>query len=447
MQLPPAFIQILQNKLGDGIRLFQQAFEEPLPISIRLNPFKPVDRFEGLEQVPWYPLGKYLPERLIFTLDPHFHAGTYYVQEASSMAIYQAVYQSIDLSKSQKVLDLCAAPGGKTTLLASVLSSNSFLLANEVIKSRIAPLRQNLAKWGTQNYMVSNHDPQDFSKLTGFFDVVLVDAPCSGEGLFRKYPKAVKEWSLEQVGHCSARQKRILTEALELVKEGGVLIYSTCTYNEKENDQNIKWLLKQGFFEPLQLTLPQEWGILQTQFGYQFYPGWLKGEGFFMSVLKKHGSKPDRPNKKGIKNEWPYLPKKDLAVIEPWIENPQHFSFFLKPNNEIVAVPKELEEIFLMAASSLKRRSFGISIGTIKQNKLIPSHEFALSHIVHKNVKAIDLDLESAIRFLKKESFEMNATEKGWRIVQYQGHNLGWVKLVGSRFNNYLPNEWRIRRF
>ncbi len=447
MQLPSAFLQGLEKKLGVNVNDFKQSMDASTPVSIRLNPFKPIDDFDGMEQVPWHPLGRYLPKRPVFTLDPLFHAGTYYVQEASSMAIYQALRQAVNLDKKLNVLDLCASPGGKSTLLASAISPDSFLLANEVIKSRIDPLRQNLLKWGNSNYMISNHDSEDFAGLNGFFDVVLVDAPCSGEGLFRKAPRTINEWSLEQVKHCSARQKRILTEAKKLVKEGGTLIYSTCTYNENENDRNMEWLLEEGSFEPFHLKLPIEWGIVETDFGHQFYPNFLKGEGFYLGVLRKIGNGRETLVKTRVKKKWPRLAKKEKALIDPWISNSECFSFFKKPNNEIAAVPSGLEELFLIVATSLKRRSFGTHIGTVKQNKLIPAHGFALSHFIHEDVECIQLGLESTLHFLKKENFELNTKEKGWKLVRYKGHNLGWVKLLGNRFNNYFPNDWRIRRF
>ena len=433
--------------MGGQLNAFQLALEATPPVSIRLNPVKPINDFENMERVLWHPQGRYMPERPIFTVDPLFHAGTYYVQEASSMAIYQALHQVVDLNQKLKVLDFCAAPGGKSTLLASAISPSSFLLANEAIKSRIEPLRQNLLKWGNSNYMVSNHDPADFSGLDGFFDVVLVDAPCSGEGLFRKDSKAVNEWSLENVALCAARQKRILASAKKLVKNGGILIYSTCTYNDRENDQNIEWILNEGFFENIKLSLPEGWGIKETTFGYQFYPHFVKGEGFYMSILKKNGSNEKIFTNKKLKNGWTYLSKKEKAIVDPWIENPQQLSFFKKPNNEIVAVPIDLESIFIKTAASLKRRSFGTLIGAIKNKKLIPAHGFALSNIIKKEMDAIEPDVVSALQFLRKDNFEINSKRKGWNLIRHKGHNLGWVKLLGNRFNNYFPNEWRIRRY
>ena len=239
------------------------------------------------EKVPWHPQGYYLNERPSFTLDPVFQAGGYYVQEASSMFVAEAVRQTMDTSKPLRVLDLCAAPGGKTTTLAAELTENSFLMANEVIKSRIPALKENLLKWGFTNYVVTNHDPETMAELEGFFDVVLVDAPCSGEGLFRKDDEAAKEWSVQHVELCSARQKRILKAAAFLVAPNGVLVYSTCTYNAQENDENVAYITKITELERIDLSLPTEFGIQATQGGAQFYPHKLKGEGFYLAVFRQ----------------------------------------------------------------------------------------------------------------------------------------------------------------
>ncbi len=447
MELPADFLEMMKDHPGLDLNRFREALLGTAPVSIRLNPFKPIPDFDDCESVPWHPLGKYLPERPNFTLDPLFHAGTYYVQEASSMAICQALFQHTDLSKKMTVLDLCAAPGGKSTVLLSAISPDSFLLANEVIKARIPALRQNLTKWGRTNFMVSQHDPADFAGLKGTFDVVLVDAPCSGEGLFRKDPNACREWSLEQVGLCSARQRRILGEAQALVKAGGLLIYSTCTYNKLENDQQVEALLETGQFNVAPLTFPAEWGIAATQYGYQFYPNRLRGEGFYMSVLKNNGETAPAGTRQKVRKEFTRLSKKELAPIESWVAEPGQFAFFQKPNQEIVAIPKDLEEHFLLVANNLSRRSFGLHIGQVKQHKLVPSHELALSHLTSNRIPAVELDLEPARDFLRKEPFALDTPQKGWHLIRFRGHDLGWAKLLGNRFNNYLPTEWRIRNY
>ena len=444
LQLPKEFIQNIKQKI-DPVNPFLVSLTAPVPVSIRLNPLKKTKVFSHHPQVLWHPEGRYLPERPVFTLDPLFHAGTYYVQEASSMFMQEALQQTVNLGLPLKVLDLCAAPGGKSTLLASAISKDSFLLANEVIKKRIDSLKHNLTKWGNENVMISNHDSKDFSPFKGFFDVVCVDAPCSGEGLFRKDPKAIKEWSLDHVAHCSARQRRILFAANKLVKEEGILIYSTCTYNEEENDKNVEWLTNLGGFENIKLSIKKEWGIVETEFGYQFFPHMVKGEGFYLAVLKKNFLPTGKKAKIKSINGLSLLSKNEVKSLEPWVTDAEHFMFYQRPNFEVVAVPKKLIDIYLNIASKIKRRSFGVTIGVLKNKKFIPSHALALSQLCNKNLPYIELSKEAALRYLKKENFPLNKDQKGWHLVKYEGLNLGWIKMLGHRFNNYLPNDWRIR--
>ncbi|HHS95860.1 MAG TPA: RNA methyltransferase, partial [Phaeodactylibacter sp.] len=368
------------------------------------------------------------------------------VQEASSMFLHEVLRQAGVLGRKCRVLDLAAAPGGKSTLIASALSGTGMLVANETIRKRIGPLRHNLTKWGYANVMVTNHDPMDFSPaLRGFFDVVCVDAPCSGEGLFRKAPRAAGEWSVARVAHCSARQKRILREAVQLLAPGGCLIYSTCTYNNRENDGNMEWMPGQGRLEPVSLTVPKEWGIVKTGFGYQFYPHRLKGEGFYIAVLKKNEGTERKRGRGRLPDGLSRLTKKEREQLRPWIARPEDFSFYKKPDNALVAVPREWESDFLEVARPLRRRSFGLPVGTFKGGQLVPAHELALSLHVNSGVPAIELDLEQALLFLKKQPFAPGGAQKGWHLVRYRGFSLGWAKLLGHRFNNYLPNEWRIR--
>ncbi len=472
--LPPAFQTQIRAQLGnEEATLFFEALETPPSVSIRYNPRKKkmLLSSEQFVPVPWCADAFYLAERPSFTLDPVFHAGAYYVQEASSMFVSEALKQSVDLAKSLNVLDLCAAPGGKTTLLASLLNDESLLLANEVIKSRVGVLKENITKWGAPNCVVTNHDSEDFNALEGFFDVILIDAPCSGEGLFRKDQQARQEWSPENVQTCTARQKRILSNTVKLLAPNGVLLYSTCTYNEFENRKNVEWLLQTTDLEQLKLTIPSEWGITEYTYGYQFYPHKVRGEGFFISVLKNKKKQEDAKerveedderadkagkNKKGNKKEKERekektfknmlsATSKQVAVIAPWIEKSERFDYFIKPNNEIIALLKSQVDAMLFLDKTLQRKGFGLEIGEIKGNDFIPSHALALSTVLSSDVSFIEVEKQEALLFLKKEDFALETTQKGWAVVRYQGQNLGWVKLLGNRLNNYLPKEWRIR--
>jgi 16S rRNA C967 or C1407 C5-methylase (RsmB/RsmF family) len=294
MQLPENFIRRITIDLKGEAQPFFQAMENEVPVSIRVNQSKNYHP-ENLQNVAWCNTGFYLPERPVFTLDPLFHAGAYYVQEASSMFLEQALKQSVDLELPLKVLDLCAAPGGKSTHLASLLSRDSLLVSNEVIRTRAKILAENITKWGNPNVVATNNDPADFQRLPGFFDVVVVDAPCSGEGLFRKDPNAMYEWSEDNVALCASRQRRIVADVWDALKPGGHLVYSTCTYNRMENEDNLEWMENEMGAIPLSLEITSFPEITKDNnlAGYHFYPHKTHGEGFFIAVLKKpEGEKP-----------------------------------------------------------------------------------------------------------------------------------------------------------
>lgn len=420
------------------------AMSEEAVTSVRLNPVKG-KLLSFQDGVPWHPAGYYLDERPVFTLDPLFHAGAYYVQEASSMFLREALLQSVDVNAPLKVLDLCAAPGGKSTLLLSELSKDSLLLANEIVPSRVPALRHNLLKWGFPNYMVSNHHPDSFTPLEGFFDVVVIDAPCSGEGLFRKDTRAIGEWTPEHAYQCAIRQQNIMESAFPLLKPGGVLIYSTCTFNPEENEENIARWLRQYPLERIPLKVPEAWGIEQGKYGYHFYPHRLRGEGFFIASLRNTESGHRRQKVKAVSG-LSKLNKDKAASVERWLEAPQHLKFFQKGNGDLVAIPQSLLEPTAVIANALKKRSVGIKLGALKGGKLVPAHELAQSLLLSRKLPAINLSKEAALCFLKKEAFTVPENSKaGWNLVTYEGLGLGWVKNLQNRINNYLPNEFRIK--
>ncbi|GAB3328300.1 rRNA cytosine-C5-methyltransferase [Larkinella ripae] len=447
-QLPKPFREQMQQQLGADYPAFSDALQQEPPVSIRVNPQKNVLRTDGLELVPWCPEGFYLPERPVFTLDPLFQAGAFYVQEASSMLLAEALQQTARLQRPLRVLDLCAAPGGKSTLLASLLHADSLLVCNEVIRSRVPVLKENLEKWGLPNVAVSNHDPDDFKALHGFFDLVLVDAPCSGEGLFRKDPEATREWSEENVRICAARQQRILAAAVPLLCDDGLLLYSTCTYNDEENLQNARWLSEHGF-DGVKLTLPDDWGVTAKTAGdttgYQCYPHRTKGEGFFLGVFrKKQRSSPEMGVPRSFRSLKP-VPNWQVRVLQPFLTTPDAFAFYVKPNGEVFAIPEAVSAELRVLDAALHTKGFGLEMGTFKGNDFIPSHALALSTAIANHLPAIDLTKEEAVRFFKKENLVLNEPVQGWRLARYEGLNLGWLKGVGNRVNNYLPKEWRIR--
>ncbi len=460
--LPEPFLQQMQADLGTELPDFLKALEEKPPVSIRLNPLKKLAHLSNLPisaPVSWCTEGYYLSERPSFTLDPSFHAGAYYVQEASSMFIAQAVSQLIDC-QDVTVLDLCAAPGGKSTLLASILIAdpesigrgNSLLIANEVIKNRVEVLKENVIKWGYPNVIVSNHDSEDFADLKGFFDIVLVDAPCSGEGLFRKDEKATAEWSPESVQTCSARQKRILANAVKLVKPNGLLLYSTCTYNDFENKNNVAFIAENEGFESVQLNMGEEnilekkWESTHHQplYGYQFYPHRIKGEGFFLSVFKNNTPLSKSANLPKLNLE--KLPKKHIEAASKWLKNADEFEFFQKHNGDIFIILKNNLHRIALIDKALKRKSLGTVIGTFKGADFIPSHDLALSIAIADDIAHVELSKTEALKFLKKENIELpEDAPQGWVLARFEGLNLGWMKVMKNRINNYLPTEFRIR--
>lgn len=442
----------MQRLLGaDASGQFLEALKAPTPVSIRLNPRKTLTQPDGIaptagDEVPWHPQGRYLPERPVFTLDPAFHAGAYYVQEASSMFLHEVLRQTVDFTQPRKILDLCAAPGGKSTLLASMMDGKGLLVANETIRTRTNALRENLEKWGYPNVAVTSAEAEDFAALEGWFDVVVADAPCSGEGLFRKDPDAVAEWSPEQVTLCSARQKRILGAAVEALAPGGILVFSTCTYNESENGENVAWLTQNFDLEPLSLEVPAAWGVDARGGGYQFFPHKLRGEGFFIAALRKTDGHTKKHQTSGGFRSLSALPKNLIPALARWQHANAGARFFQTQTGSILALTATLENDYLILDKYLKIKWFGTPVGEMKGRDLVPDHALALSLSMAPDFPAVDVNLEQALRFLKKETFDLpEGAPTGWLLVRFGGLNLGWIKALPNRMNNYLPPERRIR--
>jgi len=443
--LPKEFEERMRTQLGDGYLNFIKCVKEPSPVSIRLNPYKPT-RIAG-HKIPWAQFGKYLDERPSFTLDPNFHAGAYYVQEASSMLLEQALMQTTDLTKPLRVLDLSAAPGGKSTHIISLLSSDSLLISNEVIRSRAAVLSENIQKWGYANVVVTCNDPKDFKQLEGFFDVIVVDAPCSGEGLFRKDPEAMNEWSEDHVQLCSLRQRRIVSDVLPSLKENGILIYSTCTFNEQENENNLIWVSREEAFDFMPLSLEEDWGVETIQkenaIGYRCYPHLVKGEGFFISVLRKKTSSGGVRIKP--KRRFSLAQKKITDQLTSWLLYAEQFNF-IQQENLLITLPSSAVEDIQFLAERLNIITKGTAVAEVKHDKLIPEHALALSiHLNKEHFQKIELNLVQALLYLRKETFSLDDQRKGFAFVSYQENPLGWVNLLGTRFNNLYPSAWRIR--
>ncbi|MDH8701879.1 16S rRNA C967 or C1407 C5-methylase (RsmB/RsmF family)/NOL1/NOP2/fmu family ribosome biogenesis protein [Dysgonomonadaceae bacterium PH5-43] len=438
MKLPIAFENQIKEIIGDEWNNFVNALEEDSPTSIRLNSNKyhEADNLKTNQPIPWASNAYYLDTRPIFTLDPLLHAGVYYVQEASSMYLEQIIKKH--LAPSIKVLDLCAAPGGKSTLISSLLSEDSLLVANEVIRTRSNILSENLIKWGNPNTIVTNNDPADIgNKLNSYFDIIVADVPCSGEGMFRKDNAAINEWSPNNVKLCAERQRRIIADIWSSLKPGGILIYSTCTFNKEENENNLEWICNELGAEILDAPC-------------RFYPHKNKGEGFFIASLQKAASDESNTYRCAKKNKKDNKSSKGIKTpeeIKQRIINADAFSFHQK-NDSFIAIPLAVVDSYRDIASCLKIVSAGISIGEIKGKDIIPSHSLALSNCLSESFyPTLELDKESAIKYLRKDSFDcdLQNLHKGYVIVTYNNRPLGFIKNIGTRFNNLYPNEWRIR--
>ena len=451
--LPPDFTQHTKHLLPDTFDAFIEAHKSPPPVSIRLHPQKMPVPPANSQPVSWCSAGFYLQQRPSFTFDPHFHAGAYYVQEASSMFLEQAVKQIksayTDASQSFTCLDLCAAPGGKSTHLQTLLPEGSLLVSNEVIRNRCKILAENITKWGIPDHIITNNDPKEFSRLKHLFDIVLADLPCSGEGMFRKDLKSSAEWSLDHVKQCAARQRRIIRDVWQAIKPGGWLIYSTCTYNTDENEENVKYIAEELGAVIVPIPVKPEWnvsGALKYTIPVcRFFPHLTQGEGFFMALLRKEG------DAHYLKDGSPIHKNRQPSVVPELLKNsllhPEQF-FFDFHGDSIQVLRKTYQSIYRQIADNLRIVSVGLSIGASKGKDFIPSAALALSIELRRDAfPTAALSYDDAIRFLKKEAIPLpEGTPKGFVLILWQDMPLGFVKNIESRANNLYPAEWRIRQ-
>jgi 16S rRNA C967 or C1407 C5-methylase (RsmB/RsmF family)/NOL1/NOP2/fmu family ribosome biogenesis protein len=449
MDLPIAFRQQMEAQLGGEADVFLASLSEPPPVSIRLHPHKAGETFRDSEPAPWCPAGRYLPSRPVFTLDPAFHAGAYYVQEASSMLI-GALVRSLPSSGPKAVLDLCAAPGGKSTHLLDHLDPDSLLVSNEIHPRRFQTLRENSIRWGYANQALTRSAPRDLARIwPGRFDLILVDAPCSGEGLFRKDPGAVTHWSPEAVARSASRQREILGEAINLLAPGGWLIYSTCTYNVSENDDQIRWLQDDHGFSLHLPVIPDHWGVRVNDRGWRCLPHWFRGEGFFCSLLRKVNDGPDRPEITGTCRSGTVHSSQDgkaIQGIRSFLKEADRFAFCADRNGQWSALPAESSARYGDILESRAVIQAGLTLGMYKTpDRFVPDHALALSHEVSAQVPVWELDRDAALAFLRKETLRTALPEPGLYRVSHCGAGLGWARVLPNRVNNLIPHHWRIR--
>lgn len=456
MNLPQSFVERMQQLLGSDCEAFVQALVgEEQPVSVRVNSAKGSIVPADAQVVPWSGgVGCYLAVRPTFTFDPLFHAGAYYVQEAASMFLGNVIRQYVD--SPVRYLDLCAAPGGKSTHALSMLPQGSLVVSNEIVRQRSQILAENMIKWGSPYSVVTNNSPADWGRWNHYFDVVAADVPCSGEGMFRKDEQAVSEWSPANVAHCAARQRDIIDNIWSALRPGGLLIYSTCTFNTDENEDMIQYLVDEYDAELLSVEVEAQWGILGALSGgcpvYRFMPHSTRGEGLFMALVRKPGE-PDgncnkAPQQRDKKKKNVQQPKKQPAVgsLQEWI-SPSVPMRVVADEISVTAYPEEY-----VADIQAMQRDFNVlhaalPMATLKGRDMIPTHALALSTQLNStHFDIAEVSLETALAYLRREVVTLPAdVSQGYVLIAYQGYVLGWVKNLGSRANNLYPQEWRIR--
>lgn len=451
----------MQQVLGaDEARALCQAIEgSASPVSIRLNPSKlPAHLPSEVEsEVPWCDMGRYLERRPSFTADPLLHAGTYYVQEASSMFIAQA-YRTIARDfEPQRMLDLCAAPGGKSTLWRSLLPEGALLVANEPIRQRAQILAENLTKWGHPDVVCTSAYPAEFSHLTGFFDVVAADVPCSGEGMFRKDRGAVDEWSSEAVAACAERQWGIVCDIWATLRQGGYLVYSTCTYNQEENEHLVQRICTELGAEPVAIDCSEDWHISSCTTPaqlpvYHFFPHRTKGEGLFLALLRKTAEAPQMRSAKKKKGERGggrsrQAPVQHASKVAHWLAADSAYRIVRPDEAHLVALRESLADDITLVCSQVRALTAGVLLAEEKGRKLIPQHALALStELAPDAFPRVELTEEEALSYLRREVLTLAPeVPRGYVVATYEGHPLGFLNNLGSRANNLYPQEWRIR--
>ena len=385
--LPESFVSYTRETMGEELfAAFVSGLGEEAPVSIRVNRAKWDGDVVHGERVPWSADGYYLPDRPNFTFDPLLHAGCYYVQEASSMFVERVLGQYV--TEPVEMLDMCAAPGGKSLAAIATLPEGSWLMSNEPIRQRASVLAENVSKWGSERMVVVNNYPEQISKSKLKFDVILCDVPCSGEGMFRKDAQAISEWSVQNVEKCRQLQREIVAEAWKCLRPGGLLIYSTCTFNTRENEENVRWIMDEYGAEILPVDVREEWNVVGSLLAgfdgpvYRFIPGVTRGEGIFMAVMRKEG-------------EWKAQKKPSLDKLPPMLHR------------------MELTRLSGEGKDTAPR---------------------------------VEIDYDTAIAYLRREAIRLSDdSPRGIITLTYRGVDIGQAKNIGNRANNLYPKEWRIK--
>ena len=406
---------------------FIKALEEEPPVSIRLNKLKTgegqeqaTDGYDG--KVAWCHEGVYLSTRPNFTADPLLHAGCYYVQEASSMFVTHVLRQLV--KEPVTMLDLCAAPGGKSTAARSVLPEGSLLFANEPMRNRANILSENIQKFGHPDVIVTNNFPRDYKRSKLMFDVVLADVPCSGEGMFRKDSGAVDDWSRTKVDECASLQRDIISDIWNCLKPGGILIYSTCTFNADEDEDNVMWIANNLGADFIKIDK-------------------LDPHSSYTNAKETKDSKKGKDRKKKGNNN--KESKAALPATLPMFHADRYA--LLQHGESVFAINREWESTATVAMASLNVMNMGVTIGTMRGKALLPDQSLALSTVLDRNAyPVVDVSLTEAISYLRRDTITLPSnTPTGFVLITFRDHPLGFVKNIGNRCNNLYPAEWRIK--
>ncbi|MCO5233747.1 MAG: hypothetical protein LC105_12430 [Chitinophagales bacterium] len=445
--LPTQFKQQIQQLLGAEATTYFNSLDEEEVSSIRIHPLHAYSPEIDTAIIPWEEHGRYLSERPVFAHDPAWHGGMYYVQESSSML---TGYICKNLFHSPIVaLDLCAAPGGKSTHLLDVLPHESLLVSNEIISKRNQILAENIQRWGNGYNIITKGESHEFASLEQFFDLVVIDAPCSGEGLFRRQAEAIEEWSEENVRICTERQENILNNILHSIKTGGYLCYSTCTYELSENEGQVQKLLDTGLFELIKIDIKDFSGLRE---GY--IPGtvrcWshlVKGSGFYISLLKKvaHTSESLQIRKKRL---WNWKSSRKIPnPLEHFVQITQKYTLY-QSGEFLRAFPQKYQYELSSIAENVSITNFGINLGKLNKEIFTPAHALIYSTLLHPDIpKYTSDDKTLALDFLRRKEIPvLKILKNGWAVFQWKNIPLGWIKQNAQRVNNYYPLNWMLRK-
>ena len=442
-KLPEAFVKKIEEQFPNEFEQFLSALDNIPKTGILINPRKK-NQPNG-HSVLWNPFGKILNERPNFTADPNYHAGAYYAQEANSMFIHTLIEYAIGNNKPITALDLCAAPGGKSLLMNSSLHPESFCLSNEIVPNRLSILRENISKWGAINHLTIGSSPEKIL-FPSAFDLILVDAPCSGEGLFRRQPAYRHEWTELLAQSCSIRQKDILKEAYRMLKPGGFLIYSTCTYAQAENEEIVDWLCEEFRLENTAIPIEKAWNIHETKtkngVGYQMLPHLTPGEGFFCSLFQKGDDEATEIKLKSRNSHLSRPTKSQATELNNFIRT--EIETRVDANGRVFTFPYH-HPFFPLFEHNYPNANLGVQLGEFVRDIFVPHQSLANTQLFNEQVPQLEVSFDQAQAFLRGEALAAAST-RGHHLVTFQNQPLGWVKSVGNRCNNMYPKPWYVKQ-